>query len=453
MNDINAEIEFITTRRGGRSMLLAGRRYHRKKFYRKGSFWLCYYNNENGCKGSVTLNDRNEIVKEKQHHSECKPNFVHNRILKELDNLKERTSTNFDSIQKQYESMVFNLENDGLHLVENMPTYEGVKTGLNNARNKVLGVKKTRFSAGSEVIIPKKFLNFLLADYDNVDENKRIILFCGQKARTSIEEGYFKHILADGTFKSCPVAFKQLYTIHGLDEETRSIKPLIFCFLPDKKVQTYETMFYVIKSQFPNWKPTKVTVDFEIAAMHALRKVYPNITIKGCFFHFNRCLFRKAKKLNISSRVKKRHVSRCAGLARLPKHFIQTGLQYIMRKSPKGEDIKKFNNYFKKQWFTKTAFSKICSCEQEEIRTTNNIEGWHSRINRFIGKKYPTMAHLLDVLIKESRSTRTFKCTNKKAKTYVEIDEEIANAIKDLKDGFMCVGHCLEIICPYAFTF
>lgn len=196
-------IEFITTRRGGVSLLYNGRRYHRKKFYSNGnSFWLCYENNR-GCSGNVTLNNRNEIVKERtQHSSECKPNTAENKILLELDRLKEKTSCNFNSIQKEFDDMVDSLQNEGIHIYENIPSFSSVKTGLFKARNRVLGTSKMRFSSTSEVVIPEKYKKFLLADYDDVETGKRIILFCSPRVRHLIDD--FEHILADGTFKSCP---------------------------------------------------------------------------------------------------------------------------------------------------------------------------------------------------------------------------------------------------------
>lgn len=198
------EIEFITTRKGGVSLLYSGRRYHRKKFYRNGnSFWLCYENNR-GCSGNVTLNDRNEVVKENtQHSAGCLPNTAENKILLELDRLKDKASCNFISIQKQYDDVVHCLENEGIHMVVDIPKFSGVKTGLFNARNRVLGTSKMRFSSASEVVIPEKYENFLLADYDDDETGKRIILFCSPRIRHLI--GDFGHILADGTFKSCPL--------------------------------------------------------------------------------------------------------------------------------------------------------------------------------------------------------------------------------------------------------
>lgn len=264
-----------------------------------------------------------------------------------------------------------------------------------------------RFPSSSEVVVPKKFQDFLLADYSDASDGKRILIFCREDVRSVVKS--FRHILCDGTFKSCPKPFKQLYSIHGYSEKNKSVTPIIFCLLPDKRQETYEILFRLIKSVFPVWKPLKVTMDYEQTAMNAVAKVFSGIKIKGCYFHFNRCLIRKAKKLKITTPVMQRHVSRCAGIARLPQEFTKSGIEYVMRKSPPGKDKEKFNAYFKSQWLQNSKFNKTCCCGKEQLRTTNNLKGWHSRINRFIAKTNPTVANLLDILIKETKITNIFK--------------------------------------------
>lgn len=109
---------------------------------------------------------------------------------------------------------------------------------------------------------------------------------------------------------------------------------------------TYEILFRLLESVFQDWRRSKITMDFEKAAIKAIRQVYPGIKIKECYFHYNRCLIRESKILKISTPAKKRHVSRCAGMAQLPRNFIDSGIHFVMRKSPSGEDIKKFNTFF-----------------------------------------------------------------------------------------------------------
>ena len=54
-----------------------------------------------------------------------------------------------------------------------------------------------------------------------------------------------ENILGDGTFKSCPKFFEQLYTLHGYKDVIYS--PCVFALLPDKKKPTYIRMLHFSK--------------------------------------------------------------------------------------------------------------------------------------------------------------------------------------------------------------
>ncbi|XP_060809619.1 uncharacterized protein LOC132903950 [Amyelois transitella] len=445
----SSTVEYITTRRGGVSILHEGRRYHRKKIYKNGdSFYKCYV--KNGCRGNLTINARNEIIKiTKEHDADCEADIGKNLILKKMDDLKQRSSCNFISIQKQYEDVVKGLKNDGFQFINKIPQFNNIKTGLYNERNKVLGVAKSRFNNCHDFIVPTKYKNFCVADY--VDDDKRIIVFCSNENRKEMNK--YHHFYADGTFKCCPKGFYQLYSIHGYNKNNNSVAPLIFALLPDKKTETYKVLFSLIKTSI-GWNPQKITLDFEVAAINAIKKVFPKIIFKGCYFHFNRCLWKKAKALNVKLRTEKRHVARCVGLARLPVQYIEKGYEYVMSKNPRNpsDGLQKFNKYFNKQWIKKNEMMMSCSCGNENIRTNNSLEGWHAKINRYIGRKYPTLPQLLDILSTEYKSY-DLNIKSKKNKEYKAIDEEIDQALSELVEKKISVGHCLEIISPFAISF
>lgn len=61
--------------------------------------------------------------------------------------------------------------------------------------------------------------------------------------------------------------------------------PLIFVLTTNKTTATYPTIFEMIKKDVPNFNPTQITVDFEMAAINAAKKAFPNAKIQGCHFH------------------------------------------------------------------------------------------------------------------------------------------------------------------------
>lgn len=442
---LNYEIRFIPTKRGGQALLYNGRKYHKKSTYAdRNTFWQCY--SKTTCKGSITLSEENFIVKSKYHNSDCLANDAKCIFEQELSALKKKVCTNNYPIQKQFDEMVSELNDKGVNFLHELPKFQNIKTGLYKERYRNLGVPKLQFRSPQEVIVPIKFKHLLIADYNDVD--MRILVFGSPDTQQIIHR--FQHFFLDGTFKSCPLPFKQLYSIHGFDVEAKKVVPIFFAFLRNKNERTYEILFRMIKNQIPSWKPVKMTLDYEQAAMKGVQTVFPDTIVKGCYFHFCNTLFRKSKALDMKSRIQRRHVARCAGLARLPLTFLKNGYEYVMKRSPTDEKSTIFNKYYQNKWMKDIGFVKKWCCEDEEIRTTNPVEAWHSRINKYVGRKNPNLAQILEVLEKETK-LRNFKPAMKINKNYQEIDEEIKKTIAELCNNEITVGHCVEIIAPFSY--
>lgn len=138
-----------------------------------------------------------------------------------------------------------------------------------------------------------------------------------------------KHFFCDGTFKLCQKNFYQLYTIHadlGSNDDFVNVVPVLYALLPSKNQNTYETLFNLIKSQVPEWIPEKNTVDFELSTILAIRKIFPNAKINGCFYHFSKCLWKKSKQLGLSkTNLGRIHTKLCVALAHLPPELLDDG--------------------------------------------------------------------------------------------------------------------------------
>ena len=104
-------------------------------------------------------------------------------------------------------------------------------------------------------------------------------------------------VFGDETFNSCPGRFYQLYTLHGYVEDTSY--PLVFALLPNKTEQTYTRLFTMLKGALLQnnlfLTPQLVLMDFETSAKNALKAVFPQLTLKACFFHFTQCIWRKTQ--------------------------------------------------------------------------------------------------------------------------------------------------------------
>jgi hypothetical protein len=108
----------------------------------------------------------------------------------------------------------------------------------------------------------------------------------------------------DGTFKSSSTSFYQVYILHG--EINGQSFPLLYCFLNEKTGRIYKKTFTIIKRYFyirgQNFTPSKIQIDFEVAVFNAVRFVWPDTTLVGCYFHFGQAIWRKIQSIGLVSR-------------------------------------------------------------------------------------------------------------------------------------------------------
>lgn len=72
--------------------------------------------------------------------------------------------------------------------------------------------------------------------------------------------------------------------------------------MTDKRQETYGEIFSILKQIQPRLKPTDVMVDFEMAAMNAIREnFHQEVEVHGCFFHFCQNVYRNVQKVGLQT--------------------------------------------------------------------------------------------------------------------------------------------------------
>ena len=118
---------------------------------------------------------------------------------------------------------------------------------------------------------------FYALDSGKEDPNRFIIFTTTQ----NLDELEFSAKRAvDGTFAICLSLFYQLYTMHGIIKDTTV--PLVYCLMRNKLKEKYEELFAALKNLNAMLDPHEVTIDFETAAIEALKSSFLNANIKGC---------------------------------------------------------------------------------------------------------------------------------------------------------------------------
>jgi hypothetical protein len=129
---------------------------------------------------------------------------------------------------------------------------------------------------------PGQFEEFLLAD-TGAGPN-RILIFGRQGNMAWCSE--VQSLYVDGTFKQAPPLFHQVYVI--LAERNSHVFPLMYALLPNKRRQTYQSLFSTIAQHWPTLQPQSISIDFEIAAFQEVQSAFPNAQLFGCLFHLTR---------------------------------------------------------------------------------------------------------------------------------------------------------------------
>ena len=223
-------------------------------------------------------------------------------------------------------------------------------------------------------------------------------------------------ILCDGTFKSCPRPFYQLFTIHGL-KINRKI-PLVWAFSDGKTTEHYRKIFQIVKNKIQqdtghHWEPAQVISDYERAIISAVETEFPNSTHKGCYFHFTQAVYRTIQKFGLSLCYKNdermRMFSRyLMSTAFLPHSKVSECILKLCETQMAREVFQEYPaladllRYFHSTWIL-TFPPKMWSCFQREnaLRTTNSCESWHSQWNRKLSRSRPSFWTTLRLLKKE----------------------------------------------------
>ena len=140
-------------------------------------------------------------------------------------------------------------------------------------------------SSLQSIVLDDPSMKFLLDRSDN--DNALIFGDVAAVKKMAVTDILFM----DGTFSSCCKLYLQLYIIHMKD--CGVYRPVLFCFLQDKKQATYEWLFsrieLLVKKRYESDvtvfdRDVVVKVDFEKAVINALSS--KRCLISGCFFHF-----------------------------------------------------------------------------------------------------------------------------------------------------------------------
>ena len=193
----------------------------------------------------------------------------------------------------------------------------------------------------------------------------------------------------DATFNVVKAPFTQLFTVHSFirkDGEAKQV-PLIFVLMSGKSKHDYKKVMRKIKSLLPRHASVqKIVTDFEAAIWRGCLAIFSTVTMQGCLFHWCQALKRKLAELGLLRDYNKkgsvyRYCKKILSLPFLPHEQIP-GAFYELKSLCSKDGLKEFLMYVEKQWIRNSFFDPSrWSIYMEKIRTNNDLEGWHHRLN------------------------------------------------------------------------
>ena len=370
--------------------------------------WRCL---NKQCKATVQSYN-GEIINRTDHVPGCLPDPVGSEIRIRMANMKRCVRDTRTPLFQIYMEEMAPLTQMGPEFIRRVPTFQSVSRNFRRVRNEALGYNAREAATAERLELPPELLrltdgtSFLLKDI--LDGNKRILIFASPKGKHMMR--HCRKFFVDGTFKSCAKQFAQLYTLHAdlhSDEDHINVFPVAFALLPDKSAETYRQLFRCLRDE-NGWMPISITVDFEASCYVALRNIFPDAEIKGCYFHFKQCLWRKVQELGLATLYQHDedihiHIGMCAALSLIPVNRIDDGWISIQETTPLLAQLRRFYDYFVDQWLDSTMFNReMWNVETEVHRTNNQLEGWNHKLNMRVGCVNPSFKKLIVVLKEEA---------------------------------------------------
>ena len=200
----------------------------------------------------------------------------------------------------------------------------------------------------------------------------------------------------------------------------------IFALLPNKRQETYVRMLSKI-IELVIMTPTRILVDFEAAAISALRATLPMTLICGCYFHYCQAIYRKMCELGFQQRYAidaafRLEIRKLMALAFVPRDKVTDTFCTIAEALP--DDVQDLVDYMERTWVgwdndagdrvpprfaisLWSVYDRVSAPETEHYRTNNAAERFHHSFNTFVVQtSHPSMLNFVDHLKTRQRLTQ-----------------------------------------------
>ena len=170
-------------------------------------------------------------------------------------------------------------------------------------------------------------------------------------------------------------------------------------------------MFHMLKEACWNsnfqMNPKKIMSDFESSLIPSIAIQFPGSKHKGYFYHFSQAIWRKVQSLGYQTEYLHNDqirvfIREMMALAFIPEWEVSIGFQSLCTDTPEDLNVGEFTDYMDRTWINGTFKPELWNVfDSNGPRTNNHLEGWHNRLNSFLGRRHPNIYQLMEFITKE----------------------------------------------------
>ena len=346
------------------------------------------------CSGSGRIDLSSNIFFSKQVHCHTQENY-HSDIIALKNQIKLAAQRSTENLRQVFDDVT---SGDGAGA---LVSYKNLRnTMLKRRRLEIPGIPKT----------PEEFEEMLFQTRFSILFRSMIIqqegfaaIFWSDIMFESLKES--KLVNFDGTFHVVPKLFYQLFTV--FIQDGHHAFPAIHVLMSKKSEFLYEEVLRKIVNLIPEFQPQLAVGEYEKAPRNAFRTIYATIEVSGCIFHYTKAIWKRVKKLQLSSTYTKnsnfnKWIRSIMALPMLLKEEITTVYKLLSDVSclnlneTEVTSLHKLKCHIKREWVNRNDFSVYGSIQ----KTNNCCEVYHKSLKSIIRVKRPNLWAFMEFLEK-----------------------------------------------------
>ena len=338
-----------------------------------------------------------------------------------------------------------NLSNNNIHIKRN-----SLKWMLQKIREEKYPTAETFLQDISKILITYENIPnmenlpicYKYSNVINLDKNYRLekyIIFTSSFQIKLLKK--CTQIYLDGTFKSCPKGYYQILNFSGFLPDINALVPIFMIPLTGKSLFMYNEILNEVKKIIEDTGinieniPKRFMLDFEVSLQKAVKNNFPESIVDGCYFHYTKLLWEKAKKLGLCTKKEIKYTKIIIFMLKIMPYLSNDKKEELFNNlegffGDNDEKYVKLLKYYKKNWLNNEYlnYSELTVLEYSS-RTNNYLESFHHVLNQSLKVYHPKISYLID-----KYKEYLINIYNKIKVSIVNINEEKAEKFSIIND-------------------